>query len=57
MKMPETHIGGSYKALHFEGYAYSKIIEMAKNGDAGMGLCIFTFTIISSVPCLHTFYL
>ena len=24
--------------------------------DAGMRLCIFTFTIISSLPCLHTFW-
>ena len=24
--------------------------------DAGMRLCKFTFTIISSLPCLHTFW-
>ena len=24
--------------------------------DAGMWLCKFTFTIISSLPCLHTFW-
>ena len=24
--------------------------------DVGIGLCKFTFTIISSLPCLHTFW-
>ena len=31
-------------------------VENQCENDAGMRLCKFTFTIISSLPCLHTFW-
>ena len=34
---------------------YITVANWCEN-DAGMRLCIFTFTIISSLPCLHTFW-
>ena len=30
-------------------------VENQRESDAGMRLCKFTFTIISSLPCLHDF--
>ena len=52
--------------LHISGYSSAQGILCAcvflvtrKNqcqNDAGMWLCKFTFTIISSLPCLHTFW-
>ena len=34
---------------------YIAVTNQCQN-DAGMWLCKFTFTIISSLPCLHTFW-
>ena len=34
---------------------YTTVANLREN-DAGMRLCKFTFTIISSLPCLHTFW-
>ena len=34
---------------------YITVTNKCEN-DAGMRLCKFTFTIISSLPCLHTFW-
>ena len=34
---------------------YITVTNWSEN-NAGMTLCIFTFTIISSLPCLHTFW-
>ena len=34
---------------------YITVANWCKN-NAGMRLCIFTFTIISFLPCLHTFW-
>ena len=31
-------------------------VENRCENDAGMRLCKFTFTIISSLPCLHAFW-
>ena len=34
---------------------YIAVTNQCQN-DAGMRLCKFTFTIVSSLPCLHTFW-
>ena len=34
---------------------YITVANVCEN-DVGMRLCKFTFTIISSLPCLHTFW-
>ena len=36
-------------------YFYITVANWCEN-NAGMRLCKFTFTIISSLPCLHTFW-
>ena len=36
--------------------SFSHWFSTVMQKDVGIGLCKFTFTIISSLPCLHTFW-
>ena len=52
--IPRYESEGKYKVLSLHLFTLQLGLECIK--DAGRGLCMFTFTFISWLPCLHTFW-
>ena len=44
------------RGLIDDNFVFDSVQSTLKLQDAGIGLCKFTFTVISFLPCLHTFW-